>query len=191
MSKSSESTKFMTFTHHSLIMKIREGRKLESGCEERKCKKDEPWKLRKWDQSKQPRWTKLRHMVNTRNRICRHLDVAGKAIHEVVSTIAAPTQLKVEKLQAPSSWGSKTAKSTRRHENYWWTNGPNTKFRPTWPSLPECTRNTYDIFNHAKVNNLPGMMLMIDFEKAFDSVDFWFLIATLEMFGFGEYWNVQ
>ena len=30
-------------------------------------------------------------------------------------------------------------------------------------------------------------MLMIDFEKAFDSVDFRFLIATLEMFGFGEY----
>ena len=31
------------------------------------------------------------------------------------------------------------------------------------------------------------MMLMIDFEKAFNSVDFWFLVATLEMFGFGEY----
>ena len=31
------------------------------------------------------------------------------------------------------------------------------------------------------------MMLMIDFEKAFNSVDFRFLIATLEMFGFGEY----
>ena len=30
-------------------------------------------------------------------------------------------------------------------------------------------------------------MLMIDFEKAFDSLDFRFLIATLEMFGFGEY----
>ena len=28
---------------------------------------------------------------------------------------------------------------------------------------------------------------MIDFEKAFDSVDFRFLVATLEMFGFGEY----
>ena len=28
---------------------------------------------------------------------------------------------------------------------------------------------------------------MIDFEKAFDSVDFQFLIATLEMFGFWEY----
>ena len=31
------------------------------------------------------------------------------------------------------------------------------------------------------------MMLLIDFEKAFDSVDFGFLVATLEMFGFGEY----
>ena len=51
----------------------------------------------------------------------------------------------------------------------------------------ECMLNTYDLFNYAKVNNLPGMMLMIDFEKAFDSVDFWFLIATLEMFGFGEH----
>ena len=30
-------------------------------------------------------------------------------------------------------------------------------------------------------------MLLIDFEKAFDSVDFRFLVATLEMFGFGEY----
>ena len=50
-----------------------------------------------------------------------------------------------------------------------------------------CTRNTYDILNHAKVNNLPDMMLMNDFKKAFDSVDFRFLIATLEMFGFGEY----
>ena len=53
--------------------------------------------------------------------------------------------------------------------------------------IAECTRNTYDLFNYAKVNNVPGMMLMIDFEKAIDSVDFQFLIATLEMFGFGEY----
>ena len=32
--------------------------------------------------------------------------------------------------------------------------------------IAECTRNTHDIFNHAKVNNLPRMMLMIYFEKA-------------------------
>ena len=53
--------------------------------------------------------------------------------------------------------------------------------------IAECTRNTYDLFNYAKVNNLPGMMLMIDFEKAFDPVDFRFLIVTLEMFGFREH----
>ena len=28
---------------------------------------------------------------------------------------------------------------------------------------------------------------MIDFEKAFDFVGFWFIEATLEMLGFGEY----
>ena len=58
--------------------------------------------------------------------------------------------------------------------------------------IAKCTCNTYNIFNYAKVINLPGMMLMIDFEKAFDSVGFRFLIATLEIFGFGEYfvnWN--
>ena len=31
------------------------------------------------------------------------------------------------------------------------------------------------------------MLLMIDFEKAFDSVDFRFLVASLELFGFGEH----
>ena len=31
------------------------------------------------------------------------------------------------------------------------------------------------------------MLLMIDFEKAFDSVDFWFLVASLELFGDGEH----
>merc|ERR1712239_60604 len=53
--------------------------------------------------------------------------------------------------------------------------------------ITECRHNTYDLFNNAKVNNLPGMMLMIDFEYAFDSVDIKFLVATLEVFGFGEY----
>ena len=53
--------------------------------------------------------------------------------------------------------------------------------------ITECTRNTYDLFSYAKVNNVPGMLLMIDFEKAFDSVDFQFLVTSLELFGFGEY----
>ena len=53
--------------------------------------------------------------------------------------------------------------------------------------IAECTLNTYDIFSHAKENNLPRMMIFIDFEKAFDSVGFQLIEATLEMFGFGEY----
>ena len=51
--------------------------------------------------------------------------------------------------------------------------------------IAECTRNTYDIFTHAKENNLPGMLLLVEFEKAFDSVNFQFIVTTLEIFGFG------
>ena len=32
--------------------------------------------------------------------------------------------------------------------------------------IAECTRNTYDIFAHVKNNNLPGMILLVDFERA-------------------------
>ena len=49
-----------------------------------------------------------------------------------------------------------------------------------------CTRNTYDIFTHAKENNLPGIILLIDFEKAFNSESFEFILTTLEIFDFGE-----
>ena len=48
--------------------------------------------------------------------------------------------------------------------------------------IAECTRNIYDLFSYAKVDNTPGMLLMIDFEKAFDLVDFQFLVTTLELF---------
>ena len=49
--------------------------------------------------------------------------------------------------------------------------------------IAKFTRNTFD----AKVNNVPDMMLIINFEKAFDYIDFRFIATTLEMFGFGEY----
>ena len=52
--------------------------------------------------------------------------------------------------------------------------------------IAECTRNAYDILTHAKENNLPGMLLLVDFEKAFDSVNFEFIVTTLKIFGFGE-----
>ncbi len=55
--------------------------------------------------------------------------------------------------------------------------------------IGEVTRTTYNIFQYAKEKNLPGMILLIDFEKAFDSVSFKMIDATLEMFGFGKYYR--
>ena len=52
--------------------------------------------------------------------------------------------------------------------------------------IAECTRNTYDIFTYAKNNNLPGMLLLCDFEKALDSISFEFILTTLDIFKFGE-----
>ena len=46
--------------------------------------------------------------------------------------------------------------------------------------IGEVTRTTYDIFQYVKQNNLPGMILLSDFQKAFDSVSFRFLELTLK-----------
>ena len=51
--------------------------------------------------------------------------------------------------------------------------------------IGEVTRTTYDLFAYAKQRNLPGMILLIDFEKAFDSVSHEFIISTFEIHGFG------
>ena len=53
--------------------------------------------------------------------------------------------------------------------------------------IAECTRN---IFTYAKNNNLPGMLLLCDFEKAFDSVNFEFILTTLDIFNFGENFKI-
>ena len=51
--------------------------------------------------------------------------------------------------------------------------------------ISECTSNTFDLFSYAKENNLPGMLLVVNFERAFDSVDLSFILITLEIFGIG------
>ena len=52
--------------------------------------------------------------------------------------------------------------------------------------ISECSRNAYDLLIHTKENNLPGMLLLLDFEKAFNSVDFGFIHTTLDIFGTKE-----
>ena len=52
--------------------------------------------------------------------------------------------------------------------------------------IGECTRLVYDILNYTENLQIPGMLVMIDFHKAFDSVSWNFIYKTLAFFGFSE-----
>ena len=56
--------------------------------------------------------------------------------------------------------------------------------------ISEFTQNTYDLFHSAKQNNLPDIILLVDFEKAFDSISFEFIMTTLELFDFVDKFNI-
>ena len=47
-------------------------------------------------------------------------------------------------------------------------------------------RLLYDIIDYLQKENLPGLLVSIDFEKAFDSVDWTFMEKVLKHFGFGK-----
>jgi len=59
------------------------------------------------------------------------------------------------------------------------------------PNLPrisyigEAARSILDIMDYTKTYDIPGLLLFIDFEKAFDSLDWNFMFKCLEVFGFG------
>jgi len=52
--------------------------------------------------------------------------------------------------------------------------------------IGENIRQVYDIMNYTDLQNIPGLLLLVDFEKAFDSVCHNFIFKTLDMFNFGE-----
>ena len=52
--------------------------------------------------------------------------------------------------------------------------------------IGENSRLIYDVMQFAEENDLPGMLLVIDFEKAFDSVSWKFINNVLDYFKFGE-----
>ena len=52
--------------------------------------------------------------------------------------------------------------------------------------IGECTRLVSDIFYKMRNSKISGVFLLIDFEKAFDSLEFSFLDRTLKYFNFGE-----
>ena len=52
--------------------------------------------------------------------------------------------------------------------------------------IGENTRLIYDIIHYTNYNKLPGLLMLIDFQKAFDSVSWKFLFSILTAFGFKE-----
>ena len=52
--------------------------------------------------------------------------------------------------------------------------------------IGENIRLLYDVIEYAEKNAIPGMLLLIDFEKAFDTVSWDFLFDVLDFFNFGN-----
>ena len=52
-------------------------------------------------------------------------------------------------------------------------------------NIEENIRLILDIMSFTRAKNLPGPLLLIDFEKAFDSLEWYFLKKCLELFNFG------
>ena len=52
--------------------------------------------------------------------------------------------------------------------------------------IGEVIRTTYDVMHFAKENNLAGLLLTVDFEKAYDSISFNFIIKCLNFYNFSK-----
>ena len=50
--------------------------------------------------------------------------------------------------------------------------------------IGDCTRLVYDIMQYPEHNNLTGQLMLVDFQKAFDSVSWSFLNRVLKMYNF-------
>ena len=55
--------------------------------------------------------------------------------------------------------------------------------------IGECTRLIFDILEKSEEEEIPGLLILLDFEKAFDSLEWSFIDRTLSFFGFGEYFR--
>ena len=57
---------------------------------------------------------------------------------------------------------------------------------PTWGPPPPCEQALIDgVINFAEAENISGLLLFLDFEKAFDTVEWVFIKKTFQQFNFG------
>ena len=52
--------------------------------------------------------------------------------------------------------------------------------------IGENIRLIYDIMHYTEVHNIPGLLLLVDFEKAFDSISWTFIDKVLDIFNFKD-----
>ena len=52
--------------------------------------------------------------------------------------------------------------------------------------IRENIRQTYDIINEAQLDNIEGLIVLVDFEKAFDSLAWDFILTSLKNFNFSS-----
>ena len=52
--------------------------------------------------------------------------------------------------------------------------------------IGECTRLILDIIERTEEEQIPGLLLLVDFEKAFEFLEWDFMFKCLFFFGFGE-----
>ena len=52
--------------------------------------------------------------------------------------------------------------------------------------IVESTRLVYDLMHYTESKNINGLLMLIDFEKAFDSISWKFMYKTLEFLAFGK-----
>ena len=52
--------------------------------------------------------------------------------------------------------------------------------------IGECTRLICDLIEKCEENEIPGLLILLDFEKAFDSLEWDFIKQALQFFGFGS-----
>ena len=53
-------------------------------------------------------------------------------------------------------------------------------------NITDTIRLVQDIIHIAEIEQIPGILLMVDFQKAYNSIEWHFIIQALEYFNFGQ-----